>query len=396
MMQAEPMQMNPRVDTMADSAGYKPLGSDRRHPEARPYAPRETKKKSKPGIRLVALLLLLAALGFGYSVIRESRKAAGEALAMRQRAHEQQNQAFMAQQEAMRKFNEALNAASLEEPQGRSLQESDPSVAAKPMNGDYSTITALDSDMGATEEVLAEVGRSMPLYENGTPQSNQIAQTARAPWMQKPVSEWPQVLLTNEITFKGHTGMFGGSSFVVTVDDGSYWLITAERIISEEAGVEPPLFAEDLDGVLHQWKAFPPRSPQTFIMAKGLARGMSSETCGGTLAVRLHPSSVEGLPVKALRISKRKAVEGDVLYLFGLPFYDKLHPQNVYTCRVNHVDPSLGSFRVALSAEVMTRRFSGAPLINADGEVAGIFLNGFGQASSEVAEATIVESFIGR
>lgn len=395
-MQAEPMQMNPRVDTMADSPRYKPLGSEMRNREVRPYAPRETKKNSTQGGKFVGLLLLLAALGFGYSVIQESRQAAGEALVKRQRAADEQYKALMAQQEAMKKFYEALNSASMEEPQGRALQESDPSVAAKPKNGDYSTITALDSDMGATAEVLAEVGRSMPLYENGTPKSNQIAQTARAPWMQKPVSEWPQVLLTNEITFKGHTGMFGGSSFVVTVDDGSYWLITAERIISEEAGVEPPLFAEDLDGVLHQWKAFPPRSPQTFITAKGLARGMSSDTCGGTLAVRLHPSSVAGLPVKALRISKRKAAEGDVLYLFGLPFYDTLHPQNVYTCRVNHLDPSLSSFRVALSAEVMTRRFSGAPLINADGEVAGIFLNGFGQASSEVAEAAIVESFIGR
>lgn len=396
MRQAEPMPMNPQMGTMTNNAGYEPTGSYRKYPEARPYAPRKTKKNSKHGIRLVALLLLLAALAYGYTVIQESREAAIEALAMRQRAHEQQNQAFVAQQEAMKKFNEALNSASMEEPQNKALQESDRAVSVKPKRGDYSTITALDSEMGATEEVLAEVARSMPLYENGTPKSAQIARTARAPWMQKPVSEWPQVLLTNEITFKGHTSMSGGSSFVVMANDGSYWLITAERIISEEAGVEPPLFAEDLDGALHQWKAFPPRSPETFITAKGLARGMSSETCGGTLAVRLHPSSVEALPVKALRISKRKAAEGDVLYLFGLPFYDTLHPQNVYTCRVNHVDPSLGSFRVAISAEVMARRFSGAPLINEEGEVAGIFLNGFGQASSEVAEATIVESFIGR
>lgn len=403
MTQAAPGPMNLQVSMSEGTPRILPPNAVTSPNEAKHFVAKQTNNGVKWGIRAVLLLLLVSLSGY-YYLMQQSRKAAEEALIMRQEQQQQQNRGIEVQNDWKKKFNEEMKRQDeefMEDLRRQKARKQEQAKRESEARGEKGgpvprppKINFIDMEEGVTEEVLVLLGDTMPFYKNGTPKSKLIAQTARASWMKSPVSEWPQILLTNEVTFNGHTKMEGASSFVIEAVNGSHWLITAEQIIGESGGVDPPLVAEELDGALQEWKAYPPRTPEKFITAKGAAPGMNNAACYGTLAVRLSSASITSLPVKALKISKRRAALGDVLYLIGLPFYDDLHPQNVYTCTVNDVTPKQGSFRVAIDAEALLRRGRGAPLINSDGEVVGILTFDYGQVSNEVAEAIILEKFI--
>lgn len=408
MIQAPLAPMEPLASTGADKPRYQPSSALNRPVEVKLLAPKRTNGTLK-NVMLAVVVLIVAGLGYIYSFIQESRKAAEEALIKRRRGEEQSAQQLKAHNEWIEKLNAEMRrqGQKMEEEQRREEAERDESAKREARRGNddgplaVSTgprsvkVNAIDREQFASDDTMREVASAMPLYKSGTPKSHLIAGTARAPWMKTPVGEWPQILLTNEITFNGHTSMSGASSFIVEVDGGSRWLISAEPIIGEDGGVDPPLVAEELDGALRQWKAFPPLAPQNFLTAKGTAPGMSNATCFGILAVRLGSSGSIDLPVKALKLSKRRVANGEVLYLVGLPFYDGIHPQNIYTCTVGRFAGEERAFRVSIDAEVMCRGFSGAPVIDANGEVVGIVTNGYAPAATKVVEAIVLDAFIG-
>ena len=394
--QDPPAQLYPQGAKVEDTPRYLPPKGMKGPGNAQRMGATHTRQTFSPGI-MIAVLMLLAGLGYLYFVIQDSRKAAKEALSNRQSQHEQAMKEIAANNELMRRLNEQLSAAPAEPTEGRDREESnrEGNEARRFTNGGHHKLNPIDMEPFATEQVMAEVASHMPLYENGTPSSELIAQAARVPWMKNPIFEWPQILLHNEVSFNGHTGMSGGSSFIVEAEDGSHWLISGGPLIGEDAGVNPPLAAEDLDSALRQWKAFPPQNPGSFISAAGLAPGMDSTTCVGILALRL-PSIRSGvLPAKALKISQHRAAAGDTLYLIGLPYYDDIHPQNAYLGKVDEVTPGGWTFSLTIDAKVMTKGFCGAPVLNADGEVAGILTHGHGPASNQVTDATLLAKFIG-
>src|SRR5690348_14900035 len=54
--------------------------------------------------------------------------------------------------------------------------------------------------------------------------------TQPAAWAKLPPARWPQVVLTNEASFDGHSSLEGASSFLVKMPDGEVLLGTAKHL----------------------------------------------------------------------------------------------------------------------------------------------------------------------
>ncbi|MGC4122471.1 MAG: trypsin-like peptidase domain-containing protein [Myxococcales bacterium] len=191
-------------------------------------------------------------------------------------------------------------------------------------------------------------------------------------WIKQPHQRWPQVLLTNVARFGGRSDLEGASAFLLATTERRPVLATAAHLTGASGGVEPPLRAVDLmapalfDAALEVWFAFPRTREEEAVTAHALAEPAAH---GDWLILQIEgavPSTLEALPLAA-----ETAKIGDTVYLPGCPYSEPTCTQNVYrgvvTGRRNdHI-------RYSLDPPVDVRGFSGAPILNAEGGVVGVF-----------------------
>ena len=51
-------------------------------------------------------------------------------------------------------------------------------------------------------------------------------------WASKPITEWPQIVLTNSAEFNGHTPLEGASSFLLQNDTRGVFAATAKHLLA--------------------------------------------------------------------------------------------------------------------------------------------------------------------
>jgi ribosomal protein L7/L12 len=188
------------------------------------------------------------------------------------------------------------------------------------------------------------------------------------PWMTSGKS-WPQLVLTNEATFRGHSPLHGASAFLVSTQDGRTFAATAKHLIGENGGVVPEVSLDELNSVLQQWRMFPRTRPKESVEIEGLGlHGLESKRCDW-LVLKLKQAGAK-LPADPLHIRRDPVTIGERVYLLGCPYAEEGCTQNVYrgtvTARVND------RFRYDLDPPVELRGFSGAPIIDEKGLVVGV------------------------
>lgn len=189
-------------------------------------------------------------------------------------------------------------------------------------------------------------------------------------WSKEPVTAWPQFVLTNEATFKGHTPLNGASAFLMLMPDDDVSLVTARHLIGAEGGVEPPVALTDFDMVLAKWEAYPRTRPEARLSVKGLAMNTLAGARQDWLL--LHLKDPKGkLPATPLRPRVKRAEIGDVAYLIGVPYADAKSSQNVYKGKVTK-RPTRNYFELEFEPPVKLAGFSGAPVVDADGYLLGM------------------------
>src|SRR5688572_33495557 len=92
-----------------------------------------------------------------------------------------------------------------------------------------------------------------------------VAPPPAAAWASRPHVDWPQLVLTNDATFSGHTALQGASAFLLQAPSGATLAATAKHLIREAAGVEPPLSAASLDGALRRRVLHPRTRPDASV-----------------------------------------------------------------------------------------------------------------------------------
>jgi ribosomal protein L7/L12 len=201
-----------------------------------------------------------------------------------------------------------------------------------------------------------------------TPVKRETSTEPPETWMTANKS-WPQIVLTNEASFRGHSPLHGASSFLVSSRNGRIFAATAKHLIGENGGVEPEVSLDELDSVLQQWRMFPRTRPTESIDIEALGlRGLESPRCDW-LVLKLKQGGKK-LPSQPLHFRRDPVTVGERVYLLGCPYAEEYCTQNVYrgkvTARVND------RFRYDLNPPVELRGFSGAPIVDEKGLLVGV------------------------
>ena len=188
-------------------------------------------------------------------------------------------------------------------------------------------------------------------------------------WISKPKAEWPQIVLTNEAEFDGHSSLQGASSFLIKTDDDRVLAATAAHLIGTAGGVEPEIPIYQLTSKIRSWKMFPRTVPDDSVEVNSLGvQGLDNENLDWLI---LSIKNTDPLPAYPLKLRKEPVRVGETVFLIGCPYIERDCKQNLYTGTIT--ERAYGDrFRYDIEPPVDIRGFSGAPIIDEKGYVVGV------------------------
>lgn len=185
-----------------------------------------------------------------------------------------------------------------------------------------------------------------------------------------PPAQWPQLVLTNDATFRGHSALRGASSFLVRNSSGRIMAATALHLLGEMGGVEPTVPSAGLDSDLASWKMYPRTKPDTFVTVTGLASSKNPRENMDWLLLAI-PRGTASLPASPLTLRSTPVQVGEEVFLAGVPYAEPDRAQNIYHGKVTA--RAFGDrFRFDIDPPVDIRGFSGAPVLDRNGRVVGV------------------------
>lgn len=193
-----------------------------------------------------------------------------------------------------------------------------------------------------------------------------------APWATGDPATWPQIVLTNQAEFHGSSPLQGASAFLIKAPEGRILGATARHLLGVNGGVEPTIKPEDLNNALTSWYLFPRTKPDSVALVTGLGAPSSQEKRYDWLILELEHSHGE-LPAMPLELRSSPVTIGEEVYLVGVPYSDTHHSQNIYRGKVATRDDANRRFTYTLDPPVDVRGFSGAPVVDRQGRVLGVF-----------------------
>lgn len=191
------------------------------------------------------------------------------------------------------------------------------------------------------------------------------------PWISKPPVSWPQIVLTNDASFSGHTPLQGASSFLIQTRKGRTFAATAKHLIGKFGGVKPTVSLTDFDSVLRTWKMFPRTVPQASVDIEALAIDDGLDWQKRDWLVLKLKQGGDRLPAQPLHVRPNPVAIGEKVYLIGCPYTERDCKQNVYRGTVT-ARRLPDRFRYDLDPPVELPGFSGAPIIDEKGYLVGV------------------------
>lgn len=227
----------------------------------------------------------------------------------------------------------------------------------------------------ATERVSAEIVPDEPAPAAGRPEP-ESGPVLREPWASQPPENWPQIVLTNDATFRRSTPLLGASAFLVRDAKGRVLAVTARHLLGPAGGVKPAVSVRALGDELDSWKMHPRTVDRP---SASLDQPLTARFDMVCLTVKPQEEELPGFP---LRPRARPVEAGDKIYLLGCPYREGGCKQNVYPGRVTRRERG-PLFRFALETPIEVRGFSGAPLIDENGQAAGVLTAGLGSVADD-------------
>jgi hypothetical protein len=202
----------------------------------------------------------------------------------------------------------------------------------------------------------------------------------KEPWMSKPTAQWPQIHLTNDVKLTGNRTMNGASCSLIKLDDGRLFGVTARHLMGPDGGIDPALKLSEIDTNVQSWMVRTYASPQPQVRFAKLATRLDDEGKHDCLIFTVT-GDLTHLPGLALKPRLDPLQPGDKVYLLGCPYTQTPYHQNAYPGTVTKLNPT-GVADFHLDADLVTRGFSGAPVIDDSGHFAGVFSGHFNDSGT--------------
>lgn len=198
-----------------------------------------------------------------------------------------------------------------------------------------------------------------------------------------------QILLTNAAQFKGNRTLEGASGFLIKYNNSNY-AVTARHVLGEAGGVEPEVNVNALAKNLISWEM----SPRVVMNAdaetvKLNATGLNySKSFHDILLLNVASGAFD---LEVLTPNFNLPAAGETLYLIGCPYDETQCRQNTYAVKYVEYDAAEATLVCEMAANVEMSGFSGAPLINAKGEVVGVLVSGGESGGKNFVMATHIK-----
>ena len=198
-------------------------------------------------------------------------------------------------------------------------------------------------------------------------------------WVEKPVKEWPELVMTNKVEFKDTTYSNIGNAFLIEAGTDTF-AVTCKHIFM--------LFRDETENRIHldsnfkQWHIYPKGKPQKAIRLGELLNENKNEETGefNTLKVRdwLIFRTNEKSGFTPLKIRSNPVSNGEIVYALGWAF--KQTSENPSLVKMQ-VFKNLGPYfyTTTLTENVDPAGRSGSPVIDKNGYLVGIVSGAEGQ-----------------
>lgn len=202
--------------------------------------------------------------------------------------------------------------------------------------------------------------------------SNTEVPVSKEPWMEKPVSEWPELVMTNSVEFSDTTYNNIGNAFLI--DTGSDTLaVTCKHIFMLfRAETNNKI---DLNDNFRSWKIYPKGKVEKSLLLENLINKNKDEETGEFNTLKSRDWIIFRLKKKSeftpLKIRTSPLREGEIVYSLGWSFkqqtkYPSLVKMQVYK-----------NFGVYFYVNTLTQNVdhagrSGSPVIDKNGYLIGI------------------------
>lgn len=199
-----------------------------------------------------------------------------------------------------------------------------------------------------------------------------------------------QVLLKNHAQFKGYKKeMYGASAFLLNYRNKVY-AVTAKHLLGEGMDFDPPIKIQDLNKRMIFWKLFPrvPVTPATDTVVIGPAKLNYDALDKDILLLEVANNNYNAF---VLTPNFNLPAKGEKLYLIGCPYSQKNCKQNIYEITYDSYDAAESTLGFIIKTNVNFSGFSGAPIVNANGEVVAILTVSWDEGKNHYVGGTFIK-----
>lgn len=197
-------------------------------------------------------------------------------------------------------------------------------------------------------------------------------------WVKEPHDSWPQLVLTHDAQFRGHTGLEGATAFLARLPKGDTVAVTARHLMGEAGGVTPELAPADIDSSVTKWSLYPRDKQDSVVSVAGLyGAPQRYKSANEWLLLKLKGDPDEDeLPSTPLAVRTTPVKTGEPLFVVGVRYANKKNTQEVFPAKASST--ALGVILGSLEKPADFSGFSGAPVLDANGHVVGLLVGAGG------------------